>query len=251
MSQLAKYNLLTSAGSGGEVNPPDYYYTKPSDPSTMIAPASNTDELAAVAQWAVENKNPLNLSVPGQAELRFGLGQVIEPHYEWPLPFFFSDERYRSHALEGCTPYRLAQNFWATIDTVKPDMSVFAGELFLLAPGQKTTRRAENPGGPKTSRWMFGGSCRLFVAIKTNEGVSYTIGNQTLVPEVNTVYEINNLLINQVVNAGTEDAVFLAIDLVPNDKKLELENRLNSNEIMNQLHIVPAAGYPIHTTVHL
>ena len=228
-----------------------YYYQKKAEPIIDLNYTFPAQDLATLVEFAQENKNPLNLAVPGQGQLASRLDVMPNEYYLWPLPFCFSWPAYVRNSTDGCTPWRIAQSFWAAMDTVRQGFKVFNAALILVPAGGATFRHADNPGGPSGPRWFSGGALRIHVPLKTNPSCVYNVGSASQNLAAGHAYEVNNLLINQVVNGGSEDVIFLDIDLVPEDKADELEVRIRSDETLNQLHIQSAAGFPIHTTLFL
>lgn len=239
---------------------PDYYYIKKSEPFIDLGPAPNQEQLGALIQYCLENKNPLNLAVQGTGELTHG---IVHPHdfYSWPIPMCFTWPEYRAGSVEGVTPYRLADQFWNNVASAKTDplhptgFTVFAAEIKLYPAGTSSYRVAENPGGPSSHRWWAGGSCRLMVPLMAGEGCKWTAGSlkapTILNPVVNTIYEVNNNLPCKYINDSNVDMLFMTIDLCPNEKLVELEERILAHPVLSQLHVKFAAGFPVHPTVHL
>lgn len=237
--------LVQSAG-------PDYYYTKPSTPITVIGSAPNQEQLATLAKFAADNKNPLNFHIPGIREVSLQMTHTETEYYDWPIPFCFSWPQYEQNSEEGITQWRLAKDFWANIETVKPGFKVFSARLILVPAGSSTERHSVNPMGPRLGAfWFAGGACRLHIPLVTNTSAVFNVGSDSQHLEANTVYEINNLLINQLVNNGNDDIVVLDIDLVPEQNAEELEARILNNPILSSLHVRQASGLPVHTTVYL
>ena len=94
-------------------NAPDYYYVKKSEPLIDLGPAPNQEGLASLIQYCLENKNPLNIAVPGAGELTHGIVYPY-PYYSWPIPMCFTWPEYKAGSVEGVTQYRLADQFWIT-----------------------------------------------------------------------------------------------------------------------------------------
>lgn len=239
---------------------PDYYYNSDTDPIIDLGPAPNQEQLAQLVQFCLENKNPLNLAVPGTGELSHG---IVHPYdfYSWPIPMCFNWPDYRVGATEGVTLFRLADQFWANVASAKTDplhpegFSVFSAELKLYTAGTSSYRYAENPGGPTSHRWWAGGACYLVVPLIAGEGCQITVGGlkdpAVLNPTPNVVYEVNNLLPCKYINNSDGDMLLAQIYLCPNSKLTELEQRILAHPILSQLHVKFASGFPTHTTVHL
>jgi len=234
---------------------PPYYYIKKSQTFIDIGVDDHQQELFEIAKFCKGNKNPLNLVVPGTGTLTHNV--KVPEYYSWPLPFCFTWKVYRNYATEGISIYKVASNFWnnihlSKIDTLYPEgFTVFAAEVILLPPGTKTIRVHENPGGHTSHRWWAGGSCRLMIGIDVNEGSIVQMGDEEQLLQLNCVYEVNNNKIGRVLNNGSTDIIYMNIDLVPNDKAEELESRILKHKKLSDLHVKFAAGFPVHTTLHL
>jgi len=230
-----------------------YYYQKSSTPIIPMGLSTYQDQLDLLAQHAVDNKNPLNLFLPGQ-NFRDAAMEYLFPldeWYRWPIPFCFSWPQYRENSEGGVTLWRIAKDFWSDIEKAKPGLRVFAAELFLLPAGKNTERVGHNPGGPSTYTWFVGGACRLHIPLITNNDVVFDVGPESQHLEQYRVYEVNNRMVHQIRNEGTTDHVYLNIDLVPQENTDELEQRLLSHPIVRKLHVTQSAGFPAVTTAFL
>lgn len=230
------------------INAIPYYYDKSSDP---IIEVGSTPEAPQVVQFAQENKNPLNKAVPMMSLVSMKQTTLDTSVYHWPMPFCFSWGKYEAGAEEGVTLWRIAKEFWTAVEALKPGFRVFSASLFLVPPGGRTPRLPDNPGGPGSKRWFAGGSCRFLVPLSVGENAKFVYGPETTTPLDNKAYEVNNLLIHQVVNDSSEDLVYFEIDLVPWDNVEELEQRIMLDPVLKELHVANAAGYPAHTTAFL
>jgi len=232
-----------------------YYYIKKSRPFIDVGPAQHQDQLAEIVNYATENKNPLNLIVPTWESVTIGIKQIPHTYYSWNLPFCFSWEQYRVGALEGVTLYRIATDFFNGVADMKTDelhpegFTLFSAELILIPPGERTMRGIVNPGGPRSYRWYRGGSCKLMIPLKVNPGVVVEIGGEFKTPDQYQVMEINDQQVYQFNNNGTEDFIYLTVNLVPTSKAEILEQRLLNHTITQALHVVYASGFPVHNTV--
>lgn len=225
-----------------------YYYTKSNDP---IIEVGATPAVDAVVEYALANKNPLNIAVPMMSLVSMKQTTLATSNYHWPMPFCFSWPKYEAGSEEGVTLWRIAKDFWNGVNELKPGFKVFSASLFLIPPGGRTPRLPDNPGGPGSKRWFAGGSFRVLVPLKLAEGAKFVYGPETTTPQINTAYEVNNLLIHQVINDSAEDMIYFEIDLVPFDKMEELESRILLDPVLKELHVTNAAGYPAHTTAFL
>jgi len=230
------------------VNAIPYYYTKSSDPIIEVGP---TPETPALVEFALTNKNPLNIAVPMMSLASMKQTTLPSSIYHWPMPFCFSLPKYEAGAEEGVTQWRIAKEFWAAVNQLKVGFNVFSASLFLIPPGGRTPRLPDNPGGPGSKRWFAGGSYRVLVPLSVGEGAKFVYGPETTTPQANIAYEVNNLLIHQVINDSAEDLIYVEIDLAPWDKLEELESRILLDPVLKELHITNAAGYPAHTTAFL
>jgi len=243
-------------------NAPDYYYIKKPQALIDLGPAPNQENLDEIVNFCTENKNPLNYFVPGYNLVSYNVKGHPTDFYHWPIPYCFTWEAYRSSAVEGITPYRIASEFWNNIASVKTDplhpegFTVFSAEIRLFPPGTHTMRYIENPGGPKGSKWMEGGSCRLLIPLSVPTGAVIKSGSiktpDILELTANQVYEFNNLIPYKYVNDTTPgDFIVLTIDLVPNSNAAEAEARILAHERMSQFHVQVASGFPVHPTIYL
>lgn len=69
-----------------------------------------------------------------------------------------------------------------------------------------------NPHTDNGSRYFELGH-RLHIPIKTNENVSFTVGNTTMNMKVGGIYEINNLTTHSVKNNSTENRIHIIMDI--------------------------------------
>lgn len=242
-------------------NAPDYYYIKKSTPAIELGTAPHTEQLADMVAYCEENKNPLNLIVTGTNLLAWNIQGYPTDFYSWPIPYCFTWEAYQAGSVEGVTLYRIAKEFWDSIASIKVDpdhpegFKVLNADLKLFPAGARTQRQVSNPGGPKSLKWMEGGSCRLLIPLTAPAGAKILSGSinnpSTLEPVVNTVYEFNNTIPFTQINDSTEDFIFLEVDLVPASKATEAETRILESAIFSQLHVTFASGFPVHPTLHL
>ena len=232
-----------------------YYYIKKPQPFIEIGMASQQDQLAELTAYCIANKNPLNLVAPSWESSTLNIKQIPFTYYGWLLPFFFQKEQYREGALEGVTLYRLATDFFNNIASMKVDalhpegFTTFSGEIQLIPPGQRNMRGIVNPGGPRSYRWYRGGSCKLMIPLQVNPGVVIEIGGQFVNPTQYQVTEINDQQVYQFNNNGSEDFIYLTVNLTPTSKAEILEQRLLANPTTQALHVTYASGFPVHTTL--
>jgi hypothetical protein len=52
---------------------PDHYYVKKPESFIDLGPVPDSSQLSALIDYAVENKNPLNLAMPGTADLMYNI----------------------------------------------------------------------------------------------------------------------------------------------------------------------------------
>ena len=56
---------------------------------------------------------------------------------------------------------------------------------------------------------------RIHVPLVTNPAVDFTVGTERVPPRVGFAFELNNLMLHQVVNHGSEDRIHLIFDYAP------------------------------------
>lgn len=253
MTELTKFFVDREA--------PDYYYIKKPQTLIELGPVPHPEDLTEIANYCVENKNPLNLFVLGTNYVTYNITKLPHDFYSWPIPFCFTWPQHRVGALEGITLLRIAQQFWNNIASIKTDPDhpegfiVLNGEIRLYPPGSATPRIVDNPGGPKGIKWFEGGSCRCLVPLTAPTGAKIVSGSlsapDTLTLEQGKVYEFNNTVPFKYVNDSDSDWIMMHFDLIPVSKAEECEARLLAHPIFGQLHVSYAAGFPVHPTLHL
>lgn len=252
-TSLTKFSLDASA--------PEYYYIKKPQSFIDLGTIPDGSQLPDLITFCQENKNPLNLGIPGTADLMFNYTKFPADFYHWPIPFCFCWPEYKDGAMEGVTPLRLADKFWDTIASIKTDPDhpegfiVLSAEIKLFPAGAYTHRTVGNPGGPGGKLWYSGGSCRLMVPLMSGAGVKWMSGPidepTILEPVENHVYEFNNKIPYVFRNDSTQDHLYIQIDLIPAAKKEEAEQRILADTTFGQLHVKFASGFPVHPTINL
>jgi hypothetical protein len=243
-------------------NAPDYYYTKKSQVLIDLGQAPHQEHISNIVTYCTENKNPLNYFVPGFNLVSYNIKGHPTDFYHWPIPFCFTWEAYQASAIEGITLYNIAKEFWDNIAAIKTDadhpegFTVLSADIRCFPPGTHTMRYSENPGGPKSGKWMEGGSCRLMIPLSVPTGAVIQSGSvknpDVLELTVNQVYEFNNKVPYKYINDTTPgDFIVISIDLVPNSKAAEAETRILAHPTLSQLHVTVASGYPVHNTLYL
>ena len=111
------------------------------------------------------------------------------------------------------------------IDTFREYTTVNLVRLLFLAPKSEVKEHTDPTLGLEEEKSMI----RLTIPIDNNDGVSFYL-NDTLVPmKVGECWYLRLTDRHRVINDGTTDRINLTIDVIPNDKIVEIIEQAQSN----------------------